>query len=464
VPPQKTVSIVHGLAQRNLSGALSNQQIDNLFDPFRAASFTKDLPKEMRRSLLNASAGVSKSPAAGPLLKSVNDLADRYDVEREAADVLILDEETQMTGRVKTKSFAIDTRFGKTEVPADDVAALEGGAGVGRTMRLHLRNGEILVGAVTTQQISIEGEGGLGAKLTPEQINVLLFRRAAADGKPPGDALALMRTHSGDRLAVSPRSDVVLEAVGAWGPIDVPLAEIRQLRVRRQPQPIHRLVLNNGTQLDVMLGGGDATIRVARFGEISLPPTTIARLTHVSGWTTGNAESKGPEHAAGRSYCVLIGENRVVGDLTGQLEFVADAGSIAVDAEKVFQLERSNDDDGVFHVQLADGRELSAVLKNSLVQLKVGSQIWRVPAAHLQKCKQPRNGPKPADKPFAGNESPAGGSGESGESPPDEPEPVDPAADDPFGPRPSAATSPSPSPGAPSAPGSPPGVSIPRRR
>ena len=115
----------------------------------------------------------------------------------------------------------VSTRLGETTVPLEDVAVLIGGGGLGRPMRVHLRNGEVLVGKVEAEELTLDSESGLEVRLTPEDVNVLFTRTRGADGIPPAGTVALVTTHRGDQLALRADCPSKLRAMTAWGPVEV---------------------------------------------------------------------------------------------------------------------------------------------------------------------------------------------------------------------------------------------------
>ena len=397
VPPKKTVSIVHGLAQRNIRGVPDPKTLASHFKPFQSREWTRDLPLAVRRTILNGGRPYyAEETPRSPLLQPVTDLTDHWDVERGKADVLVQDEQTRMPGAIMGGKLTVQTMFGKTTVPLADVAVLSGGGGLGRTMRTHLRNGEILVGSVEAGELTLESESGLELELTPKQINLLFMHADPADGKPPAKAVALVKTHRGDQLALAAGSASKVRAATAWGPLDVPLGEVDYLYPVRDPQPIHRLILNNKSRLSVILGGSELELSTLRFGSVKLAPGAIARLASVKAAEEAEKESpkEGEEEQLKVPHCRLLGDNVLVGSIdAARLELLTAGGVTPVDARLLRLIQRQDEDEEVanpaFTFELANGTELVGRLREGVFPFRALGKSWKVPAYHVLSFHQP---------------------------------------------------------------------------
>jgi len=397
VPPKKTVSIAHGLAQRNIRGTPDPKTLAGHFKPFLSRDFTRSLSAAVRRSILNAGGSyyADETPRS-PLLQPVMNLADHWDVERGSSDVLVQDEETRMPGSILGSELTVETAFGKTPVPLTDVAVLVGGGGIGRTMRVHLRNGEILVGPVTTDELILESESGLEVELKPKQVNVLFMHTDPADGKPPAEAVALVKTHHGDRLALSAESSSTIRTATAWGPIDVPLGDIDYMYPIREPQPVHRLVFNNKSRLSVILGGEELDFNTLRFGPTKLAPGAIARLAGVKAAAEAEKENTGndEEEQLKTPHCRLLGNNVMVGSLdAARLDLLTAAGVTPLDTRLLRLMERQDEDEEganpAFTFELANGTSLVGRFRNGLFPWRGLGRSWQVPAYHVLVFRRP---------------------------------------------------------------------------
>jgi len=386
VPPGKTVSLLHTVAQRRLGGTPNPKTLATMFKPFRSRDWVRDLPSKVRRTIINMRGFAGVSIGAPELLTTLDELG----IERGKIDVLIVEEEARLSGEASCKRLSVRTSYGKADVGIEEVAALFGGAGVGRPMRLYLRNGEVLVGRVEAEGLELVTTGGMTIQLPPAQLSVLVMRALPTDGKPPKGAAALLATHSGNRLALSADRPIAFDAATPWGPLGVTLDQLEHISYVREPQPCHRLALTDGTRLSVILRGTPLAPASLRFGAIKVAPHAIAMLKRLK----PQKADKKPEEEADEdeeltaAHAILIGENRLVGviDLP-TLRVATPAGVTPLDPKQVLLMERRDDESAgsspVFTFELRDGGTLWGRFQERVLPIRSGQRVLRVPVEHL---------------------------------------------------------------------------------
>ena len=393
VPPQQTVSIVHGVAQRNLGSKTDARSLAKLFKPFKSRKWVGDLPDDLRKSLVNYGRTYAGSEVpTGPLLGAVINLAEHYDVERGSADVLVQDESSRLSGVVLGSDVTVETGYGPATVPLADVAMLLGGAGIGRPMQAHLRNGEILAGTLAWKEMVLETDAGLKVPVSAPQLNVLFLHVEPDDGKPPAGAVVLLGTHLGDRLAVAPKPPAKLQALSAWGPIEVPLPEIEALYMVRQPQPIHRLVLTDKSRLSAILRGEEVSLGTVRFGVVKVSPASVATAVAAKARPSPDEEPPEDEDEIQVAQCELVGENVLVGRPdAAKLQVLTAGGTTALrtDLVRLMEQEEGEEGAGLFTFELADGSQLSGRLPDRILAIRSRGKVWHVPVEHLLAFRQP---------------------------------------------------------------------------
>ncbi len=457
VPANKIVSIVHGLAQRRVSGTPNPKSPPELFKPFQSRDFLRDVPSEVRRTILNGGRSIyAEDIVRAPLLQAVMELADRWEVERGKADVLVQGEGARLVGTVRGSGLTVQTRFGPSEVPLEQVALLIGGGGVGRAMRVHLRNGEVLVGPVDAGELTLESETGLEVALAAKQVNALFLHADSADGKAPAGAVAMLKTHHGDQLALAADSPSKIGAATAWGPIAVPVEEVDYLYPVREPQPVHRLLLHDKSRLSVILDGGELDLATLRFGRVKVAPGAIARLAGVEAVSEAKPDADPDEEQAKPSgpHCRLVAGNLLVARVDGAaLSLSATGGATSVDVDELHRMDRQDEDDPssnpAFTFGLTSGKEVVGRLRGGVLPLRALGRAWEIPAYHVLAFRCPERAPEEKDD--SADDSEAGAKSEApkpGASPPGEgtkkppPKPKPPASTparpsgDPFAPSP----------------------------
>ncbi len=403
--PGKTVSLVHLVAQRNAMPASGARK---LFGTFCRVSrlIGVEVPKNLRPTIANFALGGEPLPDPGPLLAVVTELAENLALERGKLGALVLENGEHVSGTLSCAGLKVETSRGTVKTPLRDVALLIGGAGTGRRARVHLRSGEILTGKILARELMLKTGAGLEMTLKPERINALFTPAGPRDGKAPAGAVAFLRTHRGDRLALSAEKPLVIEAATAWGALRVPLKELERLDYLTEPRTGHRLVLADGSRLSVILRGGALELASLRFGLIKVDPSEIAGVLRVGAGTVASAsgEPKTP-------YCRLVGGDLLAGapDLP-KIEVAALSGPTVLAPDRIRSMRRSESDGAGerlqpgFTFEMVDGHAVSGALKESVVPIRSAARVWRVPVWHLAAVvwkprKEPGDGAAPVGAP-----------------------------------------------------------------
>ena len=393
--PQKCFTIIHGVAQRN-APALDAKSLAKLYKIFQSRAWIADLPAELRKSIANLGKSYSSEEMpGGAILQPLLDAAAHWSVERGASDVYVQDEQSQLSGKLQGGEISVDSRFGKTTVPLADVALIVGGAGVEGQMRLYLRNGEILAGDLQSKEMEFKTANGLELKLLPAQIHCLFLHALRSDGTPPAGGAALIETHHGERLLVREKTAAKLQAATPWGPIQFTLDEVQGLYLRRDPQPVYRLLLKDGSRLPAMLQGDEMGFDTLRFGAIKLPAVAVAQIRGLAVLAAKPADDDDEHEASGEPkvpYCTLLGENVLVGALVDpQLKLQTATGLLSVEAARIRLVERHEGASPlVFAVDTGGKEPVHGLLADAALSIRRGGQVWRLPAHHVLGYRVPK--------------------------------------------------------------------------
>lgn len=444
VPPQKSLSLVYGIAQRRLSGEPLAKSAARLFAPFKTTQWTRDLPKDLRGTLANIGRSSSEEIPAGPRLAAVLQLAEEYDVERGPADVLVQNRDAKIAGQVEGAVVDVTTSFGPTTVSLGDVAAVRGGAGVDQGMRVYLRNGEVLCGRVVLKDMVLKTEVGLTVPLDARHIH-LLFLRADPKDMQPAVGTALLACHSGDRLALAPDGTTKVSALTAWGPIQVPLADLRRIVAVKEPQPMHRLFFRDGSRLSAILTGDELELKSLRFGAFKLTSRLVAGLEASAPEKAAAAKNASdPEEPSGAdgeelkgAHCQLAGDNLLVGTLDGpELKVATPAGVAAVVTSRVRSLESDEAAEvkGQIMLEFSDGSRLVGLVPAPTIPIRALGRVWQIPVEHLVAYRHPAEKPaeEAVEKPAEGGAPPIQREKRPAKRTVPRP-PLPPPADNPFG-------------------------------
>lgn len=407
IPPGATVSIVHAAAQRTLemkaNGGTDGKKIAEIYAGMSLPKVLAGVPAKERKDFINYTPGTDDGDEASPgALGALQALLEAADISRDKADTVIFDAGSKVTGIISGSALTIQTAFGKAEIPFADIAGLAGGGGVQRTVRVFLRDGEILAGAVTAEKMTMTTDGGLAFDIVPEQIQLLALRKETADGRPPESASALLTTQHGDCLAIAREPAGELDAATPWGTLRVPLTEIASLDYVREPFPGHRLTLRDRSRLPVILRGDEWELGTVRFGKAKIAPQSVRDLRS----TTGKLKPS----AADGAICELAGEHRLAGVIDlAELHLASAKSTTPIDSKAIAMLTRDAGEGGaaLVKIKLADGQELSGRLVETTLPIRSGDRVWRVPIAHiLSVAVPPPAKPKEDTTPAAGDPVP----------------------------------------------------------
>ena len=384
--PGASISLIHAAAQRNLPGAADAPALAKLFAPLKSSKLVADLPPKERKDFANfAPVGIGgEEGETAPVLAALQALLEASEITREKNDTVLLDAAAKVSGTVSGGALAIETEFGKADVPFADIAGIAGGGGVQRTVRIFLRDGEVLAGAVSGEKFAMTTDSGLHFEIDLAQIQLLTLRKGGDDGKPPKSAAALLTTQRGDCLALVQKAAADVQMATPWGMLSVPPAEIVQLEYLREPFPGHRLTLTDRSRLPVMLRGEEWQLATVRFGNVKIAPQSVRGLRGTA------AKPKPPEGGdAPFASCELSGEHRLAGVIDLPTLHLASAkNTTPLDTMTITTLTREVGEDAqgggaLVKIKLADGQEISGQLVESTLPIRSGERVWRVPAAHI---------------------------------------------------------------------------------
>ncbi|MBN2712443.1 MAG: hypothetical protein JXR97_08455, partial [Planctomycetes bacterium] len=132
IKPKETASILHYVAQRT---SIMGNAVPDLFNTFYKRKLLVDphLSKELAKTVRNFNIrNGGDSMDVGPAFQHVVTLLESMDVERGASDILVMDNDTRLSGTLTTSPFTVETRYGLSAINPEEVAILWGGAGIGR--------------------------------------------------------------------------------------------------------------------------------------------------------------------------------------------------------------------------------------------------------------------------------------------------------------------------------------------
>jgi hypothetical protein len=389
--PGETQAVLHMVAQR--PSGIGGTATEGMFEPFyKRRLLDPQVPRSLAKLLVNANVGAAIDGVR--LTQAADDAANDAGFDRGEQDILVVDADASLVGDVTCNAVSVATAFGPTTVAWDEVALLEGGSGIAAPMRVHLRSGEILSGAVTTDSMTMASVAGGDMTLEPGQINLLVAAVSPMDDHPPAAAGGFVSTTRGDRLAISSDDDAPLKLVTPWGTLTTAMQNVASFELISDPQPAHVLRLKNGTRMMVMLGGGALEPNTVRFGTIELPPYTVAAVTRLQSLPDGDEATEAlaaefeKEQIASEQMprVMLLGGNVIAGTITTPtITVLGPLGATAINTTSLASMSKSDDDTSPnqFTVAIRNGGTITGRIEQRMLEITAPERTWLVPTEHV---------------------------------------------------------------------------------
>lgn len=392
LPPGAKMSIMHGFGEFQ-AALLSGRPVAMPTDPKSLSTFmatcdakkwVRELPSDIRRTLVNTSAANGVEGPKGLLPASLAAALERADIERGLLDVLAVDAESQVEGTARCKRLSLTCPRGNVELQLDDVALVSGGSGRGRPATVYLRNGEVLVGELAADDFMLSTAEGLKIELVPAQMTLLAMHVAPADSHPSESIVALATLATGERLALRSEPKQKLTVVTAWGTAHVAWDQLQWLAYEQTPQPVFRAVFRDRSRLSVFLSGPELELNTTRWGTLKLAARELYR------WDSSLA-SAAPAKSENESdadnelpgpFVRMAGENMLAAPPTNsQLHLVTATGTRTIPTEQIERMTR--EDDGQFRCELAEGSILAGSLQEPRLSVRWQNQQFHIPVQQV---------------------------------------------------------------------------------
>jgi hypothetical protein len=390
VPPGQTVSVLHGIAQRRLAGTPDPKTLASMFKKFNSRAWTRDLPAEVRRTIVNTH-GLGLGGALGQALAAL----ERLGVERGSRDVLALGDESRLTGTATCARLSVTTRYGSKTVPFEKVAGLSGARFRSGRPQVFLRDGQVLTGPVETKGLRFTLSSGLTIELRTETLDRLLTRRALRDGEPGQGVRGWIETVEGDRLAVSGSGPSGFKLATPWGTREVSLGNVLWLKATDSAPLGHRVALNDGSRFGALLEGPGVELDTVLFGPQTFEPSKVLSIAAKrDGATIEDLESG----EILEPHVTLVGESVIVGRVDlAELRFVSFGEVVPVPPEQIRAMEAAPDQDDVapragpfFSAEIWAGGAVAGRLMDVVLPVRTGEgAVLNVPAGDVVRVSVP---------------------------------------------------------------------------
>lgn len=380
IKPGTTVALVTTMALR--PGA-STQPVKNLekdFKDFSSRQWIANLTKEQQKSLLNI--GSASLFGDGPSLELLEGLG----LSASDADQLAIGSGTILKGTASCAELTIQTAYGTTKIPTEQLAALAGPAFTGGPLWAYLRDGQVVAGTAEARDLLFVTRTGIHLPLKAETLDRIRFHAQPDDGKPSAKAGFYLQMFDGSRLALSCPPDTPLPLLSTWGPRTIAFGEILRLEALSGDAIGYRIATRDGSAYFCYLNPGEFAVDTVLFGNQRILPARIRALTAAQAPQAAEEEAKERPQTP---HIRLIGDSILSGtiDLTA-LKLLSQGNALAVPPNQIRSLinenaENEEDSTPIFAGELWGSGAVRGEAADLLLPLRTADGILQVPARDI---------------------------------------------------------------------------------
>ncbi len=340
IPAGATMSILHGGVILRQTPGNSAKALGSLFKPYRGRKFQRDLPSEVRRSLVNVRGGSVGGDATIPTIEQ------ELEVAPGPLDQLAFTQDTLLQGTASCTRLTVEGSHGKVSVPFARVGAIVGERNKALAPRILMRDGQKLMGTVEAEGLRFEMTSGMAIDLDVKLLDRLVLRTtkaaASAAGTEPKDPLEtpdvsyLVETFGGNRLRTQKQSESFRVAT-QWGEMTVPVEELKRLYLAGDEMPGYWVELTDASRFRGFLRDSELTMKSDLFGTLKLRPHEIRRILAVRRRTRALDDSEDSD--LDHPHIVLAGGDVFVGRIDlDALHFLGPGGALPQPPAQIRQL------------------------------------------------------------------------------------------------------------------------------
>ena len=366
VPARRSVVIVHFQAVRNTPAdaeAFLRRADDR--------SLLQDLPPDLARRVVNFA---SHSSALGDLDLLRGDLLDV--VELRGGD--------RYKGTLKEARYALQTPYGRIELPAERVAAMLT-VGEYRPIQLMVtRDGEAFGGVLQSPVISLQLSSGQVTPIPLTSIARLGYRRAPGETEEWTYEQPVLQLRTGDRIGVRMPAAPIPVAT-RYGHLLLKPGSIASIAFQAEEQAVHEIILTDGSRFAGLVESDPLALTLRTVGDgkpVNFLAATVSRL---------QLSPKASEPDKQTPTLTLTNSDRFVGVFDGKLTLETAFDAIELDGAGLRAVRHGNSAPAEVQVTLWDGATLSGRLRGDEVRCALGSgAIVKVPVAMIDRYEHPQ--------------------------------------------------------------------------
>lgn len=374
--------ILHEVAQTIIPQSFERRRLLSLFSPFALNSSINELPKDLVPLVQNVEEQTEEDrltshPGIGFKALGANP------VEQ---DLLLIGDETRLLGTVESESLELVGVFGTTGFQKEEIYAFKGEGGTGK-VRTFFRNGEILVGDLSADELRLLPAGGGSIEIAPESLDRLLFAEQEAADTWQDGVSAILETHLGERIILTGGEEgAPLRFSTAWGSLKVSMGEIVWVGQSSRSIGSLEILLKNGSRCFGNFQGEKFSFSSERFGEVTLDANMIRSLFTPASEDRGRWDTS---MAIGTTV-YLRGSQAVVGEPSSSVVSIRTGGT-AIDTDfsqiRSLSVEETSSQSALSSVRIErwDAGIVSGLAQQTTISFRIGEEVWRVPFRDIER-------------------------------------------------------------------------------
>ena len=383
IPANKEVAIMHLHA---ITG--TTEQANKFIEDFRESKVMATLPAELRKIIVNFSAGAGF-------------IGERELLRGDLFDVVEIRGGDQMRGNLKEPSFKLETFYGNVELPASRVIALINVGEYRPRQLLVTTDGEIFGGKLDRETIALELTTGQATQIPLSQITRIGYRKRADEPEEWTFDKPFVALRSGERIGIEMPAEAI-EIVTRYGPLKLDPGSISSIVFQTEEHGVHDVHLTDGSKFAGLVAASEFAMKLSAGGgnsassqpaeaaipvqTVNFPSSAIARIQ----LALPNEDVDGSETAT----LALANEDLLVGDLAGQLKLDTAFDTLTLDAAQLRKLTRVKEGAMDVQVTLWDSTVVSGQLQDPSLQCRLASGVTvSIPVALVEEYNQPTPAP-----------------------------------------------------------------------
>ncbi|MFT5410396.1 MAG: hypothetical protein ACI9NC_003126, partial [Verrucomicrobiales bacterium] len=401
VPAGQTVVILHTVAQPGKTTDFSAKNLTKMLKDSSLKSVLKSVPSRYRSRIINFSAGGD----FGGLSLLASTTIEGLGIDRGKSDVLALGAESRMLGSSSCAELKLATSYGEALIPYEKVAAFVGGnQGRRRVSRVFLRDGQVYTGKASASAMRFVMPNGTKMELSVDGLDRLVRKEVPGEGKWGENVNAMLETYTGDRIAISNGTEVMLDAVTPWGPIRFSLDDVLWLSPPEDEPVGHHIEFKDGSRFFAYLVGGSLAVESELFGKLDIETgqiravVTAGMLAKVKDQEkAGGSMMLGMDESVQVPHVVLVGGQRMIGRVAAPtIGAITNAQLIEIPPENIRlmrstreEFEGSPNQVPPFVIELWGGSLINGQIKEAVIPVRVRGQVWNIPQGDVVEIVSP---------------------------------------------------------------------------